>query len=250
MTRALAEFLFDDEAAMIRIDMSEYMEKHAVSRLIGAPPGYVGYDEGGALTEAVRCRPYQIVLFDEIEKAHPDIFNVLLQVLDDGRLTDGQGRLVNFKNTLIVMTSNLGGDILANQPEGEDSSAVREPVMDIVRAAFRPEFLNRLDEILLFHRLTRAHMKPIVDIQLDRLRALLDGRNITLEFDGAATAWLGDAGYDPVYGARPLKRVVQRVLQNPIASLILEGRIADGDKVHVGALEGGLTINGETVAMA
>ena len=250
LTRALAEFLFDDEAAMIRIDMSEYMEIHAVSRLIGAPPGYVGYDEGGALTEAVRRRPYQIVLFDEVEKAHPDIFNVLLQVLDDGRLTDGQGRMVDFKNTLIVMTSNLGGDILANQPEGEDSSAVREPVMDIVRAAFRPEFLNRLDEILLFHRLTRAHMTPIVYIQLGRLRALLDDRNITLEFDAAATAWLGDAGYDPVYGARPLKRVVQRVLQNPIASLILEGRIADGDKVHVGAHEDGLVINGETVAAA
>ena len=250
LTRALAEFLFDDEAAMIRIDMSEYMEIHAVSRLIGAPPGYVGYDEGGALTEAVRRRPYQIVLFDEVEKAHPDIFNVLLQVLDDGRLTDGQSRMVDFKNTLIVMTSNLGGDILANQPEGEDSSAVREPVMDIVRAAFRPEFLNRLDEILLFHRLTRAHMTPIVYIQLGRLRALLDDRNITLEFDAAATAWLGDAGYDPVYGARPLKRVVQRVLQNPIASLILEGRIADGDKVHVGAHEDGLVINGETVAAA
>jgi ATP-dependent Clp protease ATP-binding subunit ClpB len=248
LTRALAEFLFDDEAAMIRIDMSEYMEKHAVSRLIGAPPGYVGYDEGGALTEAVRRQPYQIVLFDEIEKAHPDIFNVLLQVLDDGRLTDGQGRLVDFKNTLIVMTSNLGGDILANQPEGEDSSAVREPVMDMVRAAFRPEFLNRLDEILLFHRLTRAHMTPIVDIQLGRLRALLDDRNITLEIDAAATAWLGDAGYDPAYGARPLKRVVQRVLQNPLASLILEGRIADGDRVHIGAHEDGLTINGETVA--
>jgi len=250
LTRALAAFLFDDEHAMVRIDMSEYMEKHSVSRLIGAPPGYVGYDEGGALTEAVRRRPYQIILFDEIEKAHPDIFNVLLQVLDDGRLTDGQGRTVDFKNTLIVMTSNLGGDILANQPEGEDSSAVREPVMDMVRAAFRPEFLNRLDEILLFHRLTRAHMAPIVDIQLDRLRALLDERNITLELDAAAKAWLGDAGYDPAYGARPLKRVVQRVLQNPIASLILEGRIADGDTVRIGAGEGGLIINGETAAAA
>ena len=248
LTRALAEFLFDDEQAMIRIDMSEYMEKHAVSRLIGAPPGYVGYDEGGALTEAVRRRPYQIVLFDEIEKAHPDIFNVLLQVLDDGRLTDGQGRTVDFKNTLIVMTFNLGGDILASQPESEDSSAVREPVMEMVRAAFRPEFLNRLDEILLFHRLTRAHMTPIVEIQLGRLQALLDGRKITLEFDAAAKAWLGDAGYDSAYGARPLKRVVQRVLQNPIASLILEGRIADGDRVHVGAGEDGLIINGEAVA--
>ncbi len=248
LTRALAEFLFDDEAAMIRIDMSEYMEKHAVSRLIGAPPGYVGYDEGGALTEAVRRRPYQIVLFDEIEKAHPDIFNVLLQVLDDGRLTDGQGRTVDFTNTLIVMTSNLGGDILANQPKDEDSSAVRGPVMEMVRAAFRPEFLNRLDEILLFHRLTRAHMTPIVDIQLDRLQALLESRSIALEFDAAAKAWLGDAGYNPAYGARPLKRVVQRVLQNPVASLILEGRIGDGDTVRVGAGEDGLIINGEAVA--
>ena len=247
LTRALAEFLFDDDQAMVRIDMSEYMEKHAVSRLIGAPPGYVGYEEGGALTEAVRRRPYQIVLFDEIEKAHPDVFNVLLQVLDDGRLTDGQGRTVDFSNVVIVMTSNLGADILANQPEGEDSSAVREPVMAVVRSAFRPEFLNRLDEILLFHRLTREHMTGIVDIQLQRLQRLLDDRKIVLELDAAAKGWLGNAGYDPVYGARPLKRVIQRALQNPIASLILEGRIADGDTVGVGAGDDGLIINGEAV---
>ncbi len=247
LTRALAAFLFDDDQAMVRIDMSEYMEKHAVSRLIGAPPGYVGYEEGGALTEAVRRRPYQIVLFDEVEKAHPDVFNVLLQVLDDGRLTDGQGRTVDFSNVVIVMTSNLGAEILANQPEGEDSSAVREPVMAVVKAAFRPEFLNRLDEILLFHRLTRDHMTGIVDIQLHRLQGLLDDRKILLELDAAAKHWLGDAGYDPVYGARPLKRAIQRALQNPIASLILEGRIADGDTVRIGAGAEGLLINGEAV---
>ncbi len=248
LTRALAEFLFDDDQAMFRIDMSEYMEKHAVSRLIGAPPGYVGYDEGGALTEAVRRRPYQIVLFDEVEKAHPDVFNVLLQVLDDGRLTDGQGRTVDFTNVVIVMTSNLGGDILAAQPEGEDSSAVRGQVMEIVQHAFRPEFLNRLDEILLFHRLSRANMTRIVDIQLGRLQKLLDDRKITLELDEAAKVWLGDAGYDPVYGARPLKRAIQRSLQNPIASLILEGRVADGEPIRVSAGEDGLVINGEVVA--
>jgi len=248
LTRALADFLFDDDQAMVRIDMSEYMEKHAVSRLIGAPPGYVGYDEGGALTEAVRRRPYQIVLFDEVEKAHPDVFNVLLQVLDDGRLTDGQGRTVDFTNVVIVMTSNLGGEILANQPEGEDSTEVRGQVMDIVRGHFRPEFLNRLDEILLFHRLTRAQMTGIVDIQLGRLQKLLDDRKITLELDGAAKAWLGDAGYDPVYGARPLKRAIQRSLQNPIASLILEGRIVDAEPIRVSAGEGGLIINGELVS--
>ena len=247
LTKALASFLFDDEQAMVRIDMSEYMEKHAVSRLIGAPPGYVGYEEGGALTEAVRRRPYQIVLFDEIEKAHPDVFNVLLQVLDDGRLTDGQGRTVNFSNAVIVMTSNLGSDILANQAEGEDSGAVRGQVMEVVRAAFRPEFLNRIDEILLFHRLARNHMTGIVDIQLGRLQKLLDDRKIVLEPDGAAKAWLGDAGYDPVYGARPLKRVIQRALQNPIASLILEGRIADGDVVPVSAGDDGLIVNGEVI---
>jgi len=244
LTKALARFLFDDEQAMVRVDMSEYMEKHSVARLIGAPPGYVGYEEGGALTEAVRRRPYQVVLFDEVEKAHPDVFNVLLQVLDDGRLTDGQGRTVDFRNVLIVMTSNLGSDILANQPEGEDSSAVRGQVMEVVKLAFRPEFLNRLDDILLFHRLTRAHMTGIVEIQLKRLQALLAERKIALELDEAAKAWLGDAGYDPVYGARPLKRVIQNRLQNPLAQMILDGSIADGETVRVSAGEGGLLING------
>jgi ATP-dependent Clp protease ATP-binding subunit ClpB len=248
LTKALAAFLFDDEQAMVRIDMSEYMEKHSVARLIGAPPGYVGYEEGGSLTEAVRRRPYQVILFDEIEKAHPDVFNVLLQVLDDGRLTDGQGRTVDFRNTLIVMTSNLGSDILASQPESQDSAAVREQVMNVVRAAFRPEFLNRIDEILVFHRLTREQMTGIVDIQLERLRKLLADRKITLDLDDRARAWLAEAGYDPVYGARPLKRVIQRELQNPLAGLILEGRIRDGDTVRVSADEKGLTIDGETAA--
>ncbi len=247
LTKALAEFLFDDEQAMVRVDMSEFMEKHAVARLIGAPPGYVGYEEGGALTEAVRRRPFQVILFDEIEKAHPDVFNVLLQVLDDGRLTDGHGRTVDFKNTLIIMTSNLGSEYLANQPDGEDTGAVREQVMDVVRGAFRPEFLNRLDEILLFHRLTREQMSGIVEIQLGHLRGLLEDRKITLELDDAATEWLANAGYDPVYGARPLKRVIQRHLQNPLASRILEGTIADGDAVRVSAEADGLVINGEVV---
>jgi len=228
--------------------MSEYVEKHAVSRLIGAPPGYVGYEEGGTLTEAVRRRPYQVVLFDEIEKAHSDVFNVLLQVLDDGRLTDGQGRTVDFSNVVIVLTSNLGAEILAHQPEGEDSNTVREPVMEMVKAAFRPEFLNRLDEVLLFRRLTRGHMTGIVDIQLQWLQKLLDDRKIMLELDGATKEWLGDAGYDPVYGARPLKRVIQRSLQNPIASLILEGRIVEGNKVRIGVGIDGLIINGEAVS--
>ena len=250
LTKALAAFLFDDDQAMVRIDMSEYMEKHAVSRLIGAPPGYVGYDEGGALTEAVRRRPYQVVLFDEIEKAHPDVFNVLLQVLDDGRLTDGQGRTVDFRNVLIVMTSNLGGDILANQPIGQDSSAVRDEVMEVVRANFRPEFINRIDETLLFHRLSREDMSSIVDIQLERLCALLVDRKITLEVDDAARNWLADKGYDPVYGARPLKRVIQQELQNPLASLLLAGKIADGETVHVSAGDGALTINGEVAQAA
>jgi len=244
LTKALAEFLFDDESAMIRIDMSEYMEKHTVARLIGAPPGYVGYEEGGALTEAVRRRPYQVILFDEIEKAHPDVFNVLLQVLDDGRLTDGQGRTVDFRNTLIILTSNLGGDILAGQAEGHDSGEVREQVMNMVRAAFRPEFLNRLDEIILFHRLFPEQMDAIVDIQLKRLKKLLVDRKITLDLDGSAVAWLANAGYDPVYGARPLKRVIQRSLQNPLATMILEGRINDGETVTVSSGEGGLTLNG------
>lgn len=247
LTKALAEFLFDDDTAMVRIDMSEYMEKHAVARLIGAPPGYVGYEEGGALTEAVRRRPYQVILFDEVEKAHPDVFNVLLQVLDDGRLTDGQGRTVDFRNTLIVLTSNLGGDILAAQEEGHDSTELRAPVMEVVRAAFRPEFLNRLDEVILFHRLFRKHMDGIVDIQLGRLLELLDDRDIKLDLDDQAKAWLADAGYDPVYGARPLKRVIQRSLQNPLASLILEGKIMDGETVRVSAKDGALTINGEAV---
>jgi ATP-dependent Clp protease ATP-binding subunit ClpB len=230
--------------------MSEYMEKHAVSRLIGAPPGYVGYEEGGALTEAVRRRPYQVVLFDEIEKAHPDVFNVLLQVLDDGRLTDGQGRTVDFRNVLIVMTSNLGGDILANQPPGEDSTAVREQVMEVVRANFRPEFLNRIDETLLFHRLTREHMAGIVDIQLSRLLKMVEDRKIRLEIDDSARHWLAEKGYDPVYGARPLKRIIQQELQNPLATLLLAGRIGDGDTVQVSAGEGGLTINGEVAQAA
>ena len=244
LTKALAEFLFDDEGAMIRIDMSEYMEKHAVARLIGAPPGYVGYDEGGALTEAVRRRPYQVILFDEVEKAHPDVFNILLQVFDDGRLTDGHGRTVDFRNTLIVLTSNLGAEILANQEEGHDSTEMRGPVMEIVRAAFRPEFLNRIDEVILFHRLFRHHMDGIVDIQLAHVRRLLGGRRIELEIDGLARAWLADAGYDPVYGARPLKRVIQRALQNPLADLILEGKVRDGETVRVSAADGGLTVNG------
>jgi ATP-dependent Clp protease ATP-binding subunit ClpB len=242
LTKAIAEFLFDDDSAMVRIDMSEYMEKHSVSRLIGAPPGYVGYDEGGALTEAVRRRPYQVILFDEIEKAHPDVFNVLLQVLDDGRLTDGQGRTVDFRNTLIVLTSNLGSEILANEPEGELLPSVREKVLQVVRGAFRPEFLNRLDEILIFQRLTRGQMTVIVDIQLERLRRMLGDRNITLVLDGKATTWLADAGYDPVYGARPLKRVIQRSLQNPLAELILKGEVRDGDTVSVGAGSEGLTL--------
>jgi ATP-dependent Clp protease ATP-binding subunit ClpB len=242
LTRALAEFLFDDESAMVRIDMSEYMEKHSVARMIGAPPGYVGYDEGGSLTEAVRRRPYQVILFDEVEKAHPDVFNVLLQVLDDGRLTDGQGRTVDFRNTLIVLTSNLGSEALASLPERADVSAARDAVMDAVRAAFRPEFLNRLDEILLFRRLSRDDMKGIVTIQLERLRKLLADRKITLEVDAAASAWLANAGYDPVYGARPLKRVIQRELQNPLAQQILEGHIPDGSTVHVGAGDKGLVI--------
>ena len=247
LTKALAEFLFDDEAAMVRVDMSEYMEKHSVARLIGAPPGYVGYEEGGSLTEAVRRRPYQVVLFDEIEKAHPDVFNVLLQVLDDGRLTDGQGRTVDFRNTLIVMTSNLGSDILAAQPPGQDVDAVRAQVMEIVRQHFRPEFLNRLDEILLFHRLMREQMAGIVEIQLGRLRKLLAERKITLTLDERARAWLAEAGYDPVYGARPLKRVIQRNLQNPLASLILEGKVRDGEEVRVTVKGGRLAINGVTV---
>ncbi|WP_108663431.1 ATP-dependent chaperone ClpB [Acuticoccus kandeliae] len=232
LTKALASFLFDDDTAMVRIDMSEYMEKHAVSRLIGAPPGYVGYEEGGALTEAVRRRPYQVVLFDEIEKAHPDVFNVLLQVLDDGRLTDGQGRTVDFRNTIIVMTSNVGAEFLAAQGEGDEVEAVRPQVMELVRATFRPEFLNRLDEIVLFSRLKRAQMAAIVDIQMARVRQLLADRKITLELTEGAREWLAERGYDPVYGARPLKRVIQKEVQDPLAEKILGGEIMDGDTVR------------------
>jgi ATP-dependent Clp protease ATP-binding subunit ClpB len=242
LTKALAAFLFDDERALLRMDMSEYMEKHSVARLIGAPPGYVGYDEGGALTEAVRRRPYQVILFDEVEKAHPDVFNVLLQVLDDGRLTDGQGRTVDFKNALIVLTSNLGSELIAQQKEGEDIDLVRGQVMEVVRANFRPEFLNRLDEILLFRRLSRANMKGIVTIQLRHLDKLLADRKIRLELDAAALAWLAEVGYDPVYGARPLKRIIQRELQNVLAGKILAGEIKDGAKVKVSGTGNGLEI--------
>ena len=242
LTKALAAFLFDDERAMVRIDMSEYMEKHSVARLIGAPPGYVGYEEGGSLTEAVRRRPYQVILFDEVEKAHPDVFNVLLQVLDDGRLTDGQGRTVDFRNTLIVLTSNLGSEYLASLPEGQMVDAVRGQVMEAVRAAFRPEFLNRLDEILLFRRLSRDDMVGIVDIQLAQLQKLLDERKVTLELDADAKKWLANTGYDPVYGARPLKRVIQRELQNPLAEKILSGEIREGDTVRVTASPLGLLL--------
>ncbi len=250
LTKALASFMFDDEQAMVRMDMSEYMEKHAVARLIGAPPGYVGYDEGGSLTEAVRRRPYQVILFDEVEKAHPDVLNVLLQVLDDGRLTDGQGRTVDFRNTLIIMTSNLGSDVIASQPEGEDLEVVRSMVMEVVRSAFRPEFLNRLDETILFRRLAREHMDGIVEIQLDRLRSRITDRGITIILDGAARAWIADQGYDPVYGARPLKRTIQRALENPLAQAILEGSINDGDEIKVSASKDGLMINGERAQVA
>jgi ATP-dependent Clp protease ATP-binding subunit ClpB len=250
LTKALAAFLFDDEAPLVRVDMSEYMEKHSVARLIGAPPGYVGYDEGGALTEAVRRRPFQVILFDEIEKAHADVFNVLLQVLDDGRLTDGHGRTVDFRNTIIVLTSNLGSDFLAAQPEGEETGTVFDSVMEIVHQAFRPEFLNRLDEILLFHRLSREHMTGIVEIQLGHLRALLAERKVSIELDETARSWLAGAGYDPVYGARPLKRVIQRQLQNPLANILLEGRIGEGDTVQVSANERGLVIDGQMVEAA
>jgi ATP-dependent Clp protease ATP-binding subunit ClpB len=244
LTKALAEFLFDDENALLRIDMSEFMEKHSVARLIGAPPGYVGYEEGGTLTEAVRRRPYQVVLFDEIEKAHPDVFNILLQVLDDGRLTDGQGHTVDFRNTLIVMTSNLGAELLVNQPEGEDTDKVRDQVMAIVRASFRPEFLNRIDEIILFHRLQKSEMTRIVDIQMKRLAKLLEERKITIALEPSARTWLADKGWDPAYGARPLKRVIQKSVQDPLAELILSGRIKDGEKVDIAAGKQGLKFNG------
>ena len=242
LTKALASFLFDDDTALVRIDMSEYMEKHSVARLIGAPPGYVGYEEGGALTEAVRRRPYQVVLFDEVEKAHPDVFNVLLQVLDDGRLTDGQGRTVDFRNVLIIMTSNLGSEFLVNQPEGQDSDAVREEVMGVVRHAFRPEFLNRIDDIILFHRLRRKDMDAIVDIQMARLQKLLTDRKITLELSKEAREWLADKGYDPAYGARPLKRVIQKFVQDPLAEAILAGEIVDGETVPITVGPGSLML--------
>lgn len=248
LTKALARFLFDDEKAMVRIDMSEFMEKHAVARLIGAPPGYVGYEEGGILTEAVRRRPYQVILFDEVEKAHEDVFNILLQVLDDGRLTDGQGRTVDFRNTIIVLTSNLGSDLLAAQPDGESTDIVQAEVMKVVRGHFRPEFLNRLDEIILFSRLQKEDMAKIVDIQLDRLRKLLVDRKIELNIDEKAYDWLVNAGYDPVYGARPLKRVIQRNLQNQLAELLLQGTVHDGETIPVSANEQGLLIRGQPAA--
>ena len=242
LTKAVAEFLFDDDSAMVRIDMSEFMEKHAVARLIGAPPGYVGYDEGGVLTEAVRRRPYQVVLFDEVEKAHPDVFNVLLQVLDDGVLTDGQGRTVDFKQTLIVLTSNLGSQALSMMPEGADSAAAHRDVMDAVRAHFRPEFLNRLDETIIFDRLSRDDMDGIVEIQLRRLQKRLAARKITLDLDEGARKWLADEGYDPVFGARPLKRVIQRALQDPLAEMLLAGDIEEGALVPVSAGADGLIV--------
>ncbi len=233
LTKSLADYLFDDDSAMVRLDMSEYMEKHSVSRLIGAPPGYVGYDEGGMLTEAVRRRPYQVVLFDEIEKAHPDVFNVLLQVLDDGRLTDGQGRTVDFRNTLIIMTSNLGSEYLVNLGEDEDVDTIRDQVMDVVKLSFRPEFLNRVDETILFHRLQRSNMAAIVKIQLARLETLLEERKITLELDDDALTWLADKGYDPAYGARPLKRTIQTAVQDPLAEMLLAGEISDGATISI-----------------
>ena len=247
LTKALAHFLFDDEQAMVRIDMSEFMEKHSVARLLGAPPGYVGYEEGGSLTEAVRRRPYQVILLDEVEKAHPDVFNVLLQVLDDGRLTDGQGRTVDFRNTLIILTSNLGAEILADQAANATVEGARAAVMAVVQQAFRPEFLNRLDEILLFNRLSRDHMGAIVDIQIGHLRKLLADRHLTLHLDGSAAQWLADAGFDPVYGARPLKRVIQRSLQNPLANMILAGMVADGTDLQVSTIDGALAINGQVL---
>jgi ATP-dependent Clp protease ATP-binding subunit ClpB len=250
LCKALAEFLFDDEHAMIRVDMSEYMERHSVARLIGAPPGYIGYEEGGSLTEAVRRRPYQVILFDEVEKAHNDVFNILLQVLDDGRLTDGQGHTVDFRNTLIALTSNLGSEFLAALPEGQPAEAARDQVMEIVRRSFRPEFLNRLDEIILFNRLGRSEMKRIVDIQLRHLQQLLAERKITLKIDDTAKTWLANTGYDPVYGARPLKRVIQRELQNPLATMLLSGTIKDGESVRVSVHDGRLTINGSRLAEA
>jgi ATP-dependent Clp protease ATP-binding subunit ClpB len=240
LTKALAEFLFDDERAMLRVDMSEYMEKHAVARLIGAPPGYVGYEQGGSLTEAVRRRPYQVILFDEVEKAHPDVFNILLQVLDDGRLTDGQGHVVDFRNTLIILTSNLGAEAI-NVDAGEElSAATRDFIMQATRSHFRPEFLNRLDEIIIFHRLSRNNMKAIVGVQMEIFKKILEPHGLTLEMTEEAMKWLADKGYDPAYGARPLKRVIQRSLQNELAQEILAGRIPAGSIVGVSVKGEGL----------
>jgi len=242
LTKALARFLFDDDNAMVRIDMSEFMEKHSVARLVGAPPGYVGYEEGGTLTEAVRRRPYQVVLFDEVEKAHADVFNILLQVLDDGRLTDGQGRTVDFTNTLIILTSNLGSQAIAALPDNAPVEQAEPAVMEVVRAHFRPEFLNRLDEIVLFNRLAQQHMGGIVDIQVARVQKLLADRKVILDLTDAARAWLGRVGYDPVYGARPLKRAVQKYLQDPLADLILKGEVKDGSTIRVDEGDGALKL--------
>jgi ATP-dependent Clp protease ATP-binding subunit ClpB len=248
LTKALADFLFDDETALLRIDMSEYMEKHSVARLIGAPPGYVGFEEGGALTEAVRRRPYQVLLFDEIEKAHPDVFNILLQVLDDGRLTDGQGRTVDFRNTVIIMTSNLGADLLVMQKEGEDSHAVHDEVMHVVRGHFRPEFLNRIDEIILFNRLRRSDMNAIVDVQILRLKKLLDDKKLSINLNADARQWLADKGYDPSYGARPLKRVIQKYVQDPIAELVLSGNLNEGSVLEISVEDGKLKIGDKLIS--
>lgn len=248
ITKALAQFLFDDDTAMVRLDMSEYMEKHSVSRLLGAPPGYVGHEEGGALTEAVRRRPYQVILFDEVEKAHPDIFNILLQVLDDGRLTDGQGRLVDFKNTVIIMTSNLGAEFLVGLDGGQSVESVRDSVMEVVKANFRPEFLNRLDEILLFNTLGRDHMGDIIDIQIQKLNALLADRGISVSLNADAKNWIANTGYDPAFGARPLKRTLQTALQNPLAERILADILPQGDVLTIGANQQGLTLNGKSLS--
>lgn len=250
LTKALAAFLFNDDTAMVRVDMSEYMEKHAVARLIGAPPGYVGYEEGGVLTEAVRRKPYQVILFDEIEKAHPDVFNVLLQVLDDGRLTDGQGRTVDFSNTLIILTSNLGSHLIAELPDGSPVEEVRGKVMDVVKSSFRPEFLNRLDETILFHRLERLHMTDIVDIQIARLQQLLADKKITLSLSDEAKRWLADAGYDPIYGARPLKRTIQRHVQDQLAELILRGDVKSGDEAVVALTADGVVVKSASAAVS
>ena len=250
LTKALAAFLFDDDTAMVRMDMSEYMEKHSVARLIGAPPGYVGYDEGGALTEAVRRQPYSVVLFDEIEKAHPDVFNVLLQVLDDGRLTDGQGRTIDFKNTLIILTSNIGAEYLVAATDDSSFENAKALVLAELKTKFRPEFLNRLDDTIVFHRLKREQMTAIVDVQLARLRSLLSDRKITLTLDDAARTWLANRGYDPAYGARPLKRVIQKTVQDPLAELILSGKLHDGGTASLTVKDGALTLNGVAVKQA